>query len=173
MAGALLNVRMETSQLEMQKAVLENKLNATDAEFAMEMAETNDPQSFPFNKEQVEKYYQLKAKEAALIKYKEQLTEQYEEQLRQVQGESGDSNVAGTPSPPSVTPPSGGAARQSRNPIKRALGIPSSRSQQVPVADSTVELQSKSVEGNWELVDKSPSPIYEQGPSDATETQKE
>ena len=57
-------------------------------------------------------------------------------------------------------------ASQSRNPIKRALGIPSSRSQQqVPVADSTVELQSKPVEeGNWELVDKSPSPVNEQGP---------
>ena len=42
MAGALLNVRMETNQLQMQKAVLENKLNQTDAEFAIAMAEAND-----------------------------------------------------------------------------------------------------------------------------------
>ena len=62
MAGALLNVRMESNQLAMQKAVLENKLNQTDAEFALAMAESNDD-SFPFNKEQVEKYYEMKAKE--------------------------------------------------------------------------------------------------------------
>lgn len=62
MAGALLNVRMETNQLQMQKAVLENKLNQTDAEFALAMAEAND-ESFPFNKEEIEKYYDLKAKE--------------------------------------------------------------------------------------------------------------
>ena len=62
MAGALLNVRMESNQLAMQKAVLENKLNQTDAEFALAMAEANDD-SFPFNKEQVEKYYEMKAKE--------------------------------------------------------------------------------------------------------------
>ena len=67
MAGALLNVRMETNQLQMQKAVLENKLNQTDAEFAMAMAEAND-ESFPFNKEQVEKYYDLKAKEVIFKK---------------------------------------------------------------------------------------------------------
>ena len=53
MAGALLNVRMESNQLAMQKAVLENKLNQTDAEFALAMAEANDD-SFPFNKEQVQ-----------------------------------------------------------------------------------------------------------------------
>ena len=65
MAGALLNVRMESNQLAMQKAVLENKLNQTDAEFALAMAEAND-YSFPFNKEQVEKYYEMKAKEVIM-----------------------------------------------------------------------------------------------------------
>ena len=65
MAGALLNVRMESNQLAMQKAVLENKLNQTDAEFALAMAEANDD-SFPFNKEQVEKYYEMKAKEVIM-----------------------------------------------------------------------------------------------------------
>ena len=48
----------------MQKAELENKLNQTDAEFALSLAEANDG-SFPFDKERVEKYFDLKAQKVS------------------------------------------------------------------------------------------------------------
>ena len=93
--------------------------------------------------------------QAALIQYKEQLTEQYQQKMKQQQGKETSPAPSATAGP--TTP------RQSRNPIKRLMR------QKVPVPDP-VDLQSMSVEGgNWELVDKSPSPVaehptHEEGP---------
>jgi len=153
MASALLKVRMETNQLQMQKADLESKLNQTDADFALSMAQANDG-SFPFDKQQVAKYYDLKAKQAALVQYHEQLSEQYEQQKRQLEAE-GKTAVASSSNPEeTITPSSATSSKhhKSRNPFKRLLKHHHSKTG-VPVPDP-VDVKSKSVE-DWEWVDKS------------------